>query len=191
LSDILLESRAMSTDPRTEFMQAYTPCHEPFARYCAALAYGRMDVQDLMQDVLLSAFQRFGSIRKKHELLHYLIRAARNRAVSTRRRDRLKESIGEQQCERLKDRGASAEMLVDVGILYGALDKLPSAQRDALVLFEVSGLSMAEIAEIQGSNENAVKTRVSRARITLRTRLDGRARTVRIDLLNALTSLML
>lgn len=44
----------MAHDPRSEFMQAYTPCHEPFARYCAALAYGRMDAQDLMQDVLLS-----------------------------------------------------------------------------------------------------------------------------------------
>ncbi len=172
-------------------MQAYTPCHEPFARYCAALAYGRMDVQDLMQDVLLSAFQRFERIRKKDELLHYLIRAARNRAVSIWRSDRRKERICEQQATSLKDRGASVEMLVDVGILYSALDKLPSAQRDALVLFEVSGLSMAEIAEIQGANENAVKTRVSRARTTLRISLEGRARPVHTALLNSLTSLML
>ena len=172
-------------------MQAYAPCHEPFARYCAALAYGRMDVQDLIQDVLLSTFQQFENIQKKDELLHYLIRAARNRAVSVWRRDRRQERIREQQASRLIDRGASAEMLVDVDILYGALDKLPSAQREALVLFEVSGLSMAEIAEIQGSNENAVKTRVSRARTTLRTSLDGRARSEPAALLNSLTSLML
>lgn len=181
----------MPADQRSEFMQAYTPCHEPFTRYCAALAYGRMDVQDLMQDVLLSAFQRFERIQKKNEFLHYLIRAARNRAVSVWRRDRLSVTIGEQQTEHLKDRGASAEMLMDVRILYGALDKLPSAQRDALVLFEVSGLTMAEIAEIQNSNENAVKTRVSRARATLRATLDGRAHPVRADLLNTLTSIML
>ena len=181
----------MSADPRSEFMQAYAPCHEPFARYCAALAYGRMDVQDLMQDVLLSAFQQFERIRKKDELLHYLIRAARNRAVSVWRSDRRQEPIRELQAARLKDRGATPEMLVDVGILYGALDKLPAAQREALVLFEVSGLSMAEIAEIQGANENAVKTRVSRARTTLRTSLEGRARPVHAALLNSLTSLML
>ncbi len=172
-------------------MKAYTPCHEPFARYCAALAYGRADVQDLMQDVLLSAFQQFNRIRKKDELLHYLIRAAHNRAVSIWRSSSRQEPICEQHAARLKDRGASAEMLVDVGILHGALDSLPSAQRQALLLFEVSGLSMAEIAEIQGSNENAVKTRVSRARTTLRTSLHGRARSVRTELLNTLTSLML
>ncbi|MBS1583446.1 MAG: sigma-70 family RNA polymerase sigma factor [Bacteroidetes bacterium] len=178
-------------DARTEFMKAYAPCHEPFARYCSALAYGRMDAQDLMQDVLLSAFQRFERIRRKDELLHYLLRAARNRAVSAWRLDRRNADRFEKRSERLKERGASAEMLVDVGILYGALDKLPSAQRDALVLFEVSGLSMAEIAAIQGTNENAVKTRVSRARTTLRSMLEGRARPVRADLLNTLTGLML
>ena len=180
----------MPPDQRSEFMQAYTPCHGSFSRYCAALAYGRMDVQDLMQDVLLSAFQRFEHIRKKDELLHYLIRSAHNRAVSMWRKDRIKEPIRAQHAAHLKDRGVSAEMLVDVGILYDALDKLPNAQRDALVLFEVSGLSMAEIAAIQGSNENAVKTRVSRARTTLRTMLHGRARTVDPDLSNPLTSLM-
>lgn len=191
MSDILLESRAMPADPRSEFMKAYAPCHEPFARYCAALAYGRTDVQDLMQDVLLSTFRRFESIRKKDELLHYLIRAARNRSVSLWRSDRRQEQICEQQAARLADRGASAEMIVDVGILYGALDKLPSAQGEALVLFEVSGLSMAEIAQIQGSSENAAKTRVSRARTTLRKTLDGRTRPVRTDLFNTLASLML
>jgi RNA polymerase sigma-70 factor, ECF subfamily len=172
-------------------MAAYQPCHVPFTRYCSALAYGRMDAQDLMQDVLLGAFQRFDRIRKKDELLHYLVRAARNRSVSMLRLGRRNTAICEQQAARLKARGASAEMLVDVGILYGALDKLPMAQRDALVLFEVSGLSMAEIAVIQGTNENAVKTRVSRARTALRARLEGRARPVRTDLLNSLTSLML
>lgn len=181
----------MSTDKRTEFMQAYKACHEPFTRYCSALAYGKMDAQDLMQDVLLSAFQQFERIQKKDEMLHYLIRAAKNRSISLWRTGSRNQRICEQQAARLKDRGASAELLVDVGILYGALDVLPSNQRDALVLFEVSGLSMAEIAVIQGTNENAVKTRVSRARTTLRDRLQGRAKPLGSDLLHSLTTFLL
>lgn len=164
----------MSDEKRTAFMQAYAPCHEAFARYCGALAYGRMDVQDLMQDVLLTAFQQFDSIRKKDELLHYLIRAARNRSVSIWRVGKRNEAIAEKHTERLRDRGASAELLVDVGILYKELDHLPAAQREALVLFEVSGLSMAEIAKVQGTSEGNVKVRVSRARAAMRERLEGR-----------------
>lgn len=182
---------AVTKDLRTEFMKAYEPCHEPFVRYCSALAYGRMDVQDLMQDVLLSAFQRFERIQQKDRLLHYLIRAARNRAVSTWRIGRRNTAFCEVQTNRLKERGASPDLLVDVGILYNALDQLPPVQRDALVLFEVSGLSMAEIAQIQGTNENAVKTRVSRARTAIRGLLDGRARPVRTELLHSLTTLLL
>lgn len=181
----------MTLDKRTEFMQAYQLCHEPFVRYCSALAYGRMDPQDLMQDVLLSAFQQYDRIRQKDQLLYYLIRAARNRAISIWRIDKRNADVCEKQTARLKERGASADMLVDVGILYGALNNLPPEQRDALVLFEVSGLTMAEIAVIQGSNENAVKTRVSRARSAVRGMLEGRAKPVRSELLHALTSLML
>lgn len=181
----------MTTDKRTEFMQAYKGCHEPFARYCSALAYGKMDAQDLMQDVLLSAFQQFERIQKKDELLHYLVRAAKNRSVSIWRVGKRNEAICEKQAARLMERGANAEMIVDVGILYSALDKLPAQQRDALILFEVSGLSMAEIAVIQGTNENAVKTRVSRARTALREMLDGRARPMHSDVLHSLTTLML
>jgi RNA polymerase sigma-70 factor (ECF subfamily) len=155
-------------DKRSAFMQAYQPCHEPFVRYCSALAHGKMDAQDLVQDVLLSAFQRFDSIRKKHELLHYLIRAAKNRAASAWRTNKRSSDLFEKQTARLQARGANAEMLLDVEILYATLERLPTEQRDALVLFEVSGLSMAEIAAIQGTNENAMKTRVSRARAAVR-----------------------
>lgn len=181
----------MTDDPRTTFMQAYQRCHEPFARYCSALAYGRMDAQDLMQDVLLSAFQQFERIRQKDQLLHYLLRAARNRAASNWRIGSRNTAITEAQTTRLRERGASAEMLVDVDILYRTMAKLPEKLRDALVLFEVSGLSMAEIAEIQGTNENAVKTRVSRARSTIRSTLEGRAKPVGHELLHNLTTLLL
>lgn len=180
----------MEQDKRTEFMQAYAPCHEPFVRYCAALAHGRMDVKDLMQDVLLSAFQHYDRIRRKDELLHYLIRAARNRAVSALRTGRRNEAISAKEAERLRERGASAEVLLDAEILHQAIDRLPSAQRDALVLFEVSGLSMAEIATIQGTNENTVKTRVSRARAAVRDMLQERMKPARMELVRSLMTLL-
>jgi RNA polymerase sigma-70 factor (ECF subfamily) len=52
--------------------------------------------------------------------------------------------------------------------ITAALHKLPTAARQALVLFEVQGFSIGEIAELQGASESAVKSRLSRARDTLR-----------------------
>lgn len=162
----------MPTDQHA-FMEAYGKCHGPFVRYCSAVAYGKMDAQDLVQDVLLSAFQKWDSIEKKDELLHYLVRAARNRAISVWRMQRRNAEISEKQAARLMERGATAEMLVDVGILYNALGRLPADQREAVILFEVSGTSMAEIGVIQNCSEGTVKTRVSRGRAKVRELLDS------------------
>ena len=47
------------------FMDAYQGCHQAFLRYCSALAYGKMEVEDLVQEILLSAYKHFDKIRKK------------------------------------------------------------------------------------------------------------------------------
>ena len=149
-------------------MNAYEACHEPFLRYCSALAYGKMDVQDLVQDVLVSAYHRFEKIENKDQLLHYLVRAARNRSISIWRKQKHQESLSELHAERLSAQGVSPEVVLDIQLLYRTMDKLPAKQRDALVLFEISGFSMKEIAEIQGSTEGAVKTKISRGRQKLK-----------------------
>lgn len=49
-----------------------------------------------------------------------------------------------------------------------ALARLPAEQREAIVLFEVDGFSIEEVAAMQDASVNAVKTRLSRGRDRLR-----------------------
>jgi RNA polymerase sigma-70 factor (ECF subfamily) len=49
-------------------------------------------------------------------------------------------------------------------ILYQLLDELSEAQRTTFILFEIEGLSGAQIAEITGTGINTVWVRLSRAR---------------------------
>ena len=158
----------MADQKQAQFMKAYAPCHEPFIRYCSALAYGKMDTEDLVQDVLLSAFQHFDRVRGKDQLLHYLIRAARNRSISQWRKRRFKTEWVEKHQDKLATQGISPELQLDIDLLYRQLDRLPGHQRDALILFEVSGFSMKEIALMQKSSVGAVKTKISRGRKQLR-----------------------
>lgn len=148
-------------------MAAYQPCHEAFLRYCHALSYGRMDTEDLVQDVLLSAYLHFDSIRKKQDLLHYLIRAAKNRSASWWRKRKFRTELIDLHNDQLRDKGVSAEVMVDIQILYKALDELPVKQRDALILFEINGFSMKEIAALQDRSVGAIKTTISRGRTKL------------------------
>lgn len=162
----------MADSKQKAFLKAYEACHEPFLRYCSALVYGKMDVEDLVQDVLLSAFQHFDKIEKKHQLLHYLIRAARNKSISNWRKKKYKGELLEGHAERLKSREVSADTLLDIELLYRTLDKLPAKQKDALILFEISGFSMKEIAIMQDSTDGAVKTKISRGRKKLKALLE-------------------
>lgn len=156
-------------DPKHKaFLKAYQSCHDSFVRYCSALAYGKMDAEDLVQDVLLSAYQQFDKIKNKDQFLHYLIRSARNRSVSNWRKQKYKVELIDQHTERLQSQDVSAETLLDIQLLYRTINQLPEKQRDAIILFEVTGFSMKEIAEIQGSTVGAVKTKISRGRKRLK-----------------------
>lgn len=164
----------MAIDHRKEFSRLYADCHGPFLRYCSALSFGRMDVEDLVQDVLLSAYKNFGKLQNKNKLQHYLLRAARNRAISLRRWNKKAPGIIDAQAERLLAKGATAETILETQLLYRALDKLPTKQREAIILFEISGFSMREIAEMQHSSVASIKMKVSRGRVKLRDLLTDR-----------------
>jgi RNA polymerase sigma factor (sigma-70 family) len=56
-----------------------------------------------------------------------------------------------------------------------ALQSLTAEQREAILLSRYQGLSYAEIAQIAGCSEGAVKTRVFRAMETLKKILTGDA----------------
>ena len=156
--------QAEQTHKQQLFLEAYHACHERFIRYCTALSYGKMDAEDLVQDVLLSAWLHFDTIQKKGELLHYLIRAARNRSVSRWRKRRFHTELLEKHHDQLSAKGASPETLLDIQLLYRMMDQLPDHQRQAVLLFEITGFSIREIAAIQERSEGAVKTNLSRAR---------------------------
>ena len=56
--------------------------------------------------------------------------------------------------------------------LVHALESLPAAQREAFLLHEEGGLSVAEIAAATGSNEEAAKSRLRYAMAKLKAALD-------------------
>src|SRR5207237_6713793 len=67
-----------------------------------------------------------------------------------------------------------------------ALSALTPEQREAILLSRYQGLSYAEIAQISGCSEGAVKTRVFRAMETLKKALVGDLRGGNKQCLNAL-----
>jgi RNA polymerase sigma-70 factor (ECF subfamily) len=143
----------------------------------------RDEALDLSQEVFLRVFRTIHRFRGQSSLRTWIYRIAvnqaRNRHRFWRRRHRADQvsldqhiaAHGEFQCggESGPDRMLAQKLLAEQ--LQRALDQLPFDQRTAIVLREVDGLSYEEIAYSLGVAVGTVKSRLTRARQTLRLEL--------------------
>lgn len=150
-----------------EFLELYQSVHESFARFCHARCYGVMPPEDLISESVLKALENFDKLRDKKTFLSFMFSIAKNIVNSKHRRAKFKGSYNEAVVNNIPDEGIDAETRYDITVLYQALNQLPSNQKEAIILFEISGFSIKEIAEIQNSGESAVKQRLKRGRENL------------------------
>ena len=166
----------MNNNPHSEFLKWYEPVHERFTRYCSSRAFALMETEDLVQESILQALQAFYRIEDKHKLLGYMIGVVNNLVRQAKRRQKFKGDWDEVVLDKIESRTNDPEVALDIHYLLKAIQQLPEKQREALVLFEISGFNIKEISRIQQCSEGATKTRLSRARQELKKLLneDGR-----------------
>jgi RNA polymerase sigma-70 factor (ECF subfamily) len=166
----------MTESPHEEFLRWYEPFHERFVRYCSSRAFGIMEAEDLVQEAVLHTLQAYYRIADKQKLPGYLIGVVNNLVKQALRRQKFVGEWEEKALSKLESSTGDPETALDVHYLLKAIQQLSAEQREALILFEISGFSIREISEIQSCSEGAVKTRLSRSRQHLRELLseDGR-----------------
>lgn len=144
------------------------------------LAGDREEVQDAQQEVMLAMYRRLGSFRFQSSLRTFLYSLARNQAVDHLRRQR--------RHARTRERAVALEPgpppddgdpLVQVlareraEALWRAFHSLPTSQRLLLLMKEVEGFSVEEIAAVTSLREGTVKSRLHRGRERLARILGG------------------
>jgi RNA polymerase sigma-70 factor, ECF subfamily len=146
------------------FMALLDPVHDRLEHFALALTRNGEAARDIVGETILIAYERFDSLRHPEAFLSFLFTIARRvyqrRATLARRTERLEES----HWAGLHDTRLAPDASADIRAVYEALDELPEPQREAVILFEILGLSMSEIREIQGGTLVAVKVRISRGR---------------------------
>ncbi len=131
----------------------------------------RPEVDDLVQDVFLTAMDRLPMLREAAAFPGWLAAIARNRATDFLRRRHLTtvEMLVEPPAP---DVDASAALAV-----LSEIRALPEAYRETLVLRLVEGLTGPEIAARTGLTHASVRVNLHRGMTLLRVRLDGSATT--------------
>ncbi len=157
-------------------------------RVVRRLLRNEQDAQDATQEAFLNAFKHLASFDGSARLSTWLHRIAVNAALMKLRsqRRRPEESI-DAQLPRFDAAGehehppwawaargdaalGSAELRKAV---RAAIDELPDLYRDVLLLRDIEELSTEEAAVALGITVPALKTRLHRARLALRERLDA------------------
>lgn len=134
--------------------------------------------EDLLQEVLVRVQTHADRYDSRYPAIVWMLQIARNLATDLCRRERSRARARSRFAERLGDGadtgrdpfGAAADREFEEA-LHSALQELGEELRTAFVLREIEGMHYAEIAQVLGTNEKTVSSRLSRARAKLRERL--------------------
>lgn len=137
------------------------------------------DAADITQEVFLRAWRSIESFRGDSGFSTWLFRITMNLCVDHARHKHAQPQtqplvVGEEDAERpIPDTAPTPEEHLENSELgrelAAALDEVSEEHRRIVLLRDVSGLSYTEIAEVLEISEGTVKSRLSRARIALRT----------------------
>jgi RNA polymerase sigma-70 factor, ECF subfamily len=142
------------------------------------------DAAEALQDAFLSAFRGIKNFKVESTFSTWLYRIATNAALMKYRKRRdghisLEQSqSGDEDTEALQLPDWTTQPLKDLldaetrEVMEEGVEKLPDELRTVFVLRDVEELSNAEVADILDLTVAAVKSRLHRARILLRDRLN-------------------
>jgi RNA polymerase sigma-70 factor, ECF subfamily len=148
---------------------AFAELYRDYVRMVHAILLGRVpraDVDDLVQDVFISAFARLSSLRDPAAFGGWLATIARNRAT-----DHLRQSRDQVELPAELPGGDPIET-ESIAVLE-AIRSLPEAYRETLLMRLVHGMSGQEISERTGLTAGSVRVNLHRGMALLREKLGG------------------
>lgn len=172
-SDDELMARASAGDQRA-FAELYERHRGAVFTFLLHLTGARPAAEDLLQEAFLRAWRGRAEYRASAAFRAWLFTIARRLAVDRFRREGLAweenpAALGAAASVDAPDRRAEARD--ELARLQRALDQLPPARREVILLSRLAGLDAAEIARITGSTAAAVRVQLHRALQRLRTAL--------------------
>jgi RNA polymerase sigma-70 factor (ECF subfamily) len=152
-------------------------------RLAMSILRDRQEAEDEVQNSYFNAWRHVSQFQRESKFSTWMSRIVANHCLMRLRKTRglhflyLDDASGDDAARpiELKDQGATPEG--DLGsqelsaVLQKEIQRLPPLLQRVLVLRDVNELSTAEVASILGISASAVKSRLMRARLELRTRL--------------------
>jgi RNA polymerase sigma-70 factor (ECF subfamily) len=185
ISDELTLVRAAKAGDIKAFEELVKRYDRNIFRIAQHITQNREDAEDVVQDAFLKAYGNLAQFQEQSKFYTWLVRIAVNEALMKLRRRRPERTVSLDQEVRTEEDSMPREVadwspnpeqqysqaeLRD--ILGKTIQGLPSGFRTVFILRDVEGLSTEETADALGLSIPAVKSRLLRARLQLRDRLN-------------------
>ncbi|HVR03548.1 MAG TPA: RNA polymerase sigma factor [Polyangia bacterium] len=139
-------------------------------RLVATLGIVDAEADDICQEIFVIVYKNLARFRGEARLSTWIYRLATREAIRFARRRRLLRGLADLFARERRE-SPTAELFENAAgrrhYLRQLLDRLPPERRLALVLYEIEGVPVSEIARISDCAENTVWTRLHRARTEL------------------------
>jgi RNA polymerase sigma-70 factor (ECF subfamily) len=163
-----LLARVAEKRDQSAFRSLYSAYFQRLSRLLARMSLRPQDVEEVINDTFWVVWTKAGEFRGGSLLSTWIIGIAYRRALNTMRRERIRPVSDQPIDENMASVPSSAQdEEYSQWVRYG-LEKLPVEQRLALELTYTLGHSCEEVAGILNCPVNTVKTRLFRARETLK-----------------------
>ncbi len=168
VSDRELLDRIVRGRDQAAFRALYANYYPRLSRLLARMSVRREDIEEVVNDTFWVVWTKAGEFRGASQLSTWIIGIAYRRALNVLRRAKLRPVSDEPFDEDSVSVGSSEEDETNQQWLSLGLERLPVEQRMALELTYTLGHSCEEVAAILDCPVNTVKTRLFRARETLK-----------------------
>ena len=186
LDDAALAARAQGGE-RSAFSELASRYAQRVYRTARHITKNDQDAEDVLQDAFLKAFSKLDQFHGDSLFSTWLTRIAVNEALMRLRKKKVRKTVsldeeietadGSMVREVADDRETPEEALSREEmrrLLEESVDGLSETYRPVFVLRDVEGFSTEETAEMLDLSVSAVKSRLLRARLQLRTKLQRR-----------------
>ena len=169
---LLAHELSMREDRNFEFESVAFPHAAGLLRFALHLTGERTRAEDLVQETLLAAWRNFHQFERGTNCRAWLFRILKNFHSSQIRRNLTRSEISLE----IEESGLSVPEKITAGHeVREAFSHLIPEHREVLQLASIDGFAISEIATILEIPAGTVASRLNRARLTLRSRLQKRA----------------
>jgi RNA polymerase sigma-70 factor, ECF subfamily len=159
----------MTDDARAEFERLVGEFRPKLHRYCARMTGSAVDGEDIVQDALIKAIAALPNLGVIDNPEGWLFRIAHNTALDFLRRRARGPILQNDEALDMISAPDSTDQDHEIATMsLRTFMRLPALQRSAVILKDVLGHSLEEVASITGASEAAAKSSLQRGRVRLR-----------------------